>query len=59
MDLDGYVSASRSLDVAKNFANMASSDENDMVILIITMKNETGKHYISLDRDDYTCYLDE
>ena len=38
---------------------MAESAEHDMVILKITMKNETGKHYISLDRDDYTCYLDE
>ena len=23
------------------------------------MKNESGKHYVSLDRDDITCYPDE
>ena len=23
------------------------------------MENESGKFYISLDRDDYTCYPDE
>ena len=23
------------------------------------MVNETGKHFISLDRKDYTCYSDE
>jgi hypothetical protein len=23
------------------------------------MKNESSKHFISLDRADYTCYLDE
>ena len=59
IDLDGYVSASRDLKVAKNFANIAESDTLDKVILKFTILNETGKHYISLDRPDYTSFLDE
>lgn len=59
IDLDGYVSASRSLIVAKNFANMAESDDDNKVLLKFTIINETGKHYISLDREDYTSYIDE
>ena len=35
------------------------TDTHDQVLLIIDMKNETGKNYVSLDRIEYTAYPDE
>ena len=37
----------------------AETDEIDPVILIITIKNETGKYYFSLDSKDYSNYPEE
>ena len=30
-----------------------------MVLLEITMENESQRHYVSLDREEFTCYPDE
>ena len=35
------------------------TDNEDQVLLIIDMKNETGKNYVSLDKPEYTAYPDE
>ena len=61
LDLDGYVSTSRNQKLARYFANQSQKDDftQEQVLMIITMENKTGKYYISLDRDDYTCYSDE
>ena len=38
---------------------MAETDSSDPVLQVITMENESSKHFISLDREDYSSYLDE
>ena len=38
---------------------MSETDENCGVLLIILIENESGKHFVRMDRDDITCYLDE
>ena len=38
---------------------MNESDDKDEVILRIKMENKRGKHYISLDRKDFTMYPNE
>ena len=35
------------------------TDCEDQVLLKISMKNETGKYFISLDKPEQTAYLDE
>jgi hypothetical protein len=45
--------------VARNFAEMAEDDENDMVLLKITVENETGKHFCYLDRPEYANFPNE
>ena len=45
--------------VAKIFADNAETDDLDQVILRIRMENKKGKHYIALDRKDFTMYPDE
>jgi hypothetical protein len=57
--MDGYSSASLDQKVAMNFASLSESDTEDMVLMKITVENESSEHFISLDREDYTCYLDE
>ena len=41
------------------FADNAYSSDKERVLMKITIENETGKHYICLDRPDYTCYPEE
>jgi hypothetical protein len=57
--LDGYASSSLNEITARKFALYAETDEKDMVLFKIRMQNETGKHYIALDRNDYTLYPEE
>jgi hypothetical protein len=57
--LDGYASSSLNKQTAIKFAAYAETDEKYMVLMKITMKNESGKHYISLDRPDYSLYPNE
>ena len=57
--LDGYSSASLDEKIAANFAAQAETDDADQVLMRITMENESGKYYVSLDREDYTCYPNE
>ena len=64
ISLDGYTSCTFDKSVAMKFAEMsyiaqAESDEKQLVLLKIQMDNESGKHYVNLDRHDYTCYPDE
>lgn len=59
IQFDGYRSSTKNLHTAKAFAQMSESDEKDQVILKFYMENETGKYYVSLDRPEYTCYLEE
>lgn len=42
-----------------SYVAQAESDEKQLVLLKIQMENESGKHYVNLDRHDYTCYPDE
>lgn len=59
ISLDGYNSSSLDERVARRFASTMESDVLDQVLLCIEVKNETGRNYVSLDREDYTCYPDE
>ena len=47
--------------VAKTFAATSKlmNDDMDKVILRIRMENKKGKHYIALDRKDFTMYPEE
>jgi len=45
--------------VALNFAEQGETDALDQVILSINFENKKGKHYICMDRSEYTVYLDE
>ena len=38
---------------------LSECDDKDQVILKFYMENEKGQYYVSLDRSDYTCYLEE
>ena len=44
---------------ATSFAVRAETDLLDPVLLVITLKNETGKYYFSLDTKEYTQFPDE
>jgi hypothetical protein len=57
--LDGYNSTSLRRDVSLNFAIDSETEDLDQVILEIHMKNETGKHFVCMNRQEYTCYLSE
>jgi hypothetical protein len=59
LKLDGYASTCMDRNVAMNFAARAENDENDHVLLRINMINESGKHFIYLDRLDYSNFPDE
>ena len=59
LSIDGYRSTSLDERVARGFAAMNESDELNEVILKIKMENKSCKHYISLDRKDYSMYPDE
>ena len=45
--------------IAMNFAMKAETDYLDPVLLKITLKNESGKMYFSLDSSNYSQYQDE
>ena len=45
--------------IAKVFASLAETDILDKVLLKITIENQKGKYFISLDNSDYTLYLEE
>ena len=45
--------------VALNFAAQGETDVLDQVILAIKFENLNGKHYICMDRSEYTVYHDE
>ena len=47
--LDGYSSSSQSENIARFFAKNSAREGNQLVLLKIRMKNESGKHYFSLD----------
>ena len=57
--LDGFSSTSRDMASATSFAVRAETDLLDPVLLVINLKNETGKYYFSLDTNDYTQFPDE
>ena len=54
--MDGYISATFDIQTAFEFANNAHTEGKEKVLMKITLQNESGKHYICLDRSDYTCY---
>lgn len=58
LPLEGYVSTTRDLKLAKKFANLGQlRDENNAaVVLYISMDNKNSKYFINLDRPDYTNY---
>mgnify|MGYP006953003431 CR=1 FL=1 len=39
--------------------NSKEDESKQMVLLEIFMQNENCQHYVSLDREEYTCYPDE
>jgi hypothetical protein len=45
--------------MGRYFAIKAKNADNEMVLLKITMVNESGKHFCYLDRAEYTAYPDE
>jgi hypothetical protein len=45
--------------IARRFAVEGETDDLDQVLIKITMKNESGKHYFFLDKPEYTMYPDE
>ena len=45
--------------IAKVFASQAETDILDEVLLKITIENQKGKYFISLDNSEYTLYLEE
>lgn len=45
--------------VAQNFAALSETDELDQVLLKIKFENKKGRHYICLDRKEYSMYPDE
>ena len=55
--MDGYSSTSLNKSVARKFAYL--TDESIPVLLSITIKNESGKHYFSLDTTEFTNYPEE
>ena len=57
--MEGYSSTSLDQSAAKNFAYMSETDDLNPVLMAITLENETGKHYFSLDTIDYSCYPSE
>ena len=57
VSLDGYSSTTQKQQIARQFATI--TDETIPILLEITMKNENGKHYFSLDTKDYSNYPDE
>jgi hypothetical protein len=59
LKLDGYSSTSLDEKTARYFAMRAKNEENEMILLKITMVNETGRYFFCLDRLDYTAYPDE
>lgn len=59
IELDGFLSTTTDEQTARRFAARAETDEKDQVLLKITIENESGKHYVLLDKDYYTCYPDE
>lgn len=44
---------------ARRFAAENETDHLDQVIMKITIENQSNKHYLCLNRSDYTCYPDE
>ena len=38
---------------------MSETSDKNQVLLKINLENESGKHFISLDRNDITCYPEE
>ena len=57
VSLDGYSSTTQKEHIAKQFATI--EEYTIPILLEITLKNETGKHYFSLDTKDYSNYPDE
>ena len=57
VSLDGYSSTTQKQYIARQFATI--SDDSIPVLLEISMKNESGKHYFSLDTQDYSNYPEE
>ena len=57
--LDGYRSTSMSKDVAANFALRGKQEDKQKVLLTIEFENQSSQFFISLNRPDYTLYLDE
>lgn len=59
--MDGYISTTLDAKIAVYFAQSSQEKHkgNEAVLLKIRMQNEEQKLYISLNREDYTCYLDE
>ena len=60
LTIEGYRSASLKQKTAEIFAmqGINNSDQQE-VILKMLIENKKGKHYICLDRPEYTLYLDE
>lgn len=56
IELEGYSSATLSESIARQFAAWSETDDENQVLLKIEMENESGKHFISLDKPDITCY---
>ena len=62
VSLDGYSSTTKKEHIAKKFAaisELTGDDDQVPVLLEITMKNESGKHYFSLDSNCYSKYPSE
>ena len=62
ISLDGYSSTTRNQQTAKQFAvinEFLGDNESIPVLLEISMKNESGKHYFSLDTKEYSNYPNE
>lgn len=60
ISLDGYSSTSMNKGIAKYFAlESDTSGGKQIVLLDILIQNESGKHYFSLDSQEFTLYPDE
>jgi hypothetical protein len=60
ISLDGYSSTSMDEKIAYSFANSADSEgDKQKVLLKISIKNETGKHYFPFFTSDFSLYTEE
>ena len=59
LTLDGYSSTTTDESVARNFMARAETMDNELVLLVINMVNESQRHYFQLNKPEYTPFPEE